>query len=433
MPDLQDDLSSPSAYREPSWRIVLVFLLLVVGLQAIGGPLVRLSEWKLRGDPAGGSLPVLEALAWHDGRFDLATTGPAPLHSRPTDTAYRDGRVYNVFPPLLSFLSYAALSAQAWQGQAFSESAAIYSPWYVAVVMLPVLLVGFWAFRQVTGRSEWAAVLTGYWILGTPILIMLVASRTGLANYTNHALSNVGLLLIAGDMLGRRRLWPACLGLLIAVWTRQLTVFYSVAMVLIVWRVSLHRKRDLALIGLVVFVALGTLGMLNYLKFGHPLDSGYASIYAGRDGIIAQRAVEHGHTFDVRFVARNFWWMNLALPELSIQEPQLQLRLLGDGDGASFWLGSPLLLLVFWDARRWWRDGVRRSLMIASFLVIPVLLCYHTTGAAQAGFFRFSLDFMPIWLMVLAPYTAGGRRAWFALACLGWSVLYFQLICLNYS
>jgi hypothetical protein len=66
--------------------------------------------------------------------------------------------------------------------------------------------------------------------------------------------------------------------------------------------------------------------------------------------------------------------------------------------------------------------------MLASLLVIFGMLCYHNTGATQAGYFRFSLDFLPVWFAVLAPGVLEPRRSWFALCCTAWSAWYFSLI-----
>lgn len=415
--------SGPCA--ESRGRVVLVFLLMVVALYVAAGPLLRLSLWRVE---PGHNHGLLEARAWCAGRLDLDATGPHPElgHGRPRDTAYRNGKIYNVFPPLFSFISFVVLKLQHLQRLTGADLMGFYAPWYVALVALPLPLVGFWAFRTVTGRSEWAAVMTAYWLLGTPMLHMLVNCRRGSINELNHVLSSVGLLLIAGDLLGRRRIWPAAVGLLIACWTRQLTFLYLGAMVWIVWRLVPRRRLALVTVLTAATVAAAAVGSLNWAKFGNPLDSGYASIYEGRSDIYAQRARQHG-LFDLRWLPRNLWYMNVQPPEFRL--PPMQIQLSGHGDGTSIWLTSPLLLFGLWDVRRWWRDPARRALMLASLAVIFGFLCYHNTGSVQRGFFRFALDFAPVWLMVFAPYLMHGRRRWIALACLAYSALYFHVLC----
>jgi hypothetical protein len=56
-----------------------------------------------------------------------------------------------------------------------------------------------------------------------------------------------------------------------------------------------------------------------------------------------------------------------------------------------------------------------------------LLLFYHGTGQRQYGYYRFALDFMPVWLVVAAPWLASGVRRWPTLACIAWSVAYFAM------
>ncbi len=446
MGDSPDRCRPPS---EPRWQVALVFLLLIVGLQLASGPRVRLSEWTtspmvtprdlagrgqsdedigVRGSGFGENHGLLEARAWRDGRLDLQPTGPDPRLgvNRPRDTAYHDGKVYNVFPPLFTFLSCVALWLQELQGLVGREATVFYAPWYVALVALPLPIVGFWAFCSAGGRSVPAAVLTAYLILGTPLLAMLANARVGSINEVNHLLCCTGLLLVVGDLLGKRRIWPAALGLVIAMWTRQLTVFYVPAALWVAWRLTAHRRRPLILIAAAAFIGLGTLATLNYLKFGSVFETGYQTIYVGRDDMYARRATAYGRPFDVRFMPINLWHM-MASPPV-VEQAGMGIRVTGHPDGTAIWMTSPLLLLALWDTRRWWRAPAQRALMLCSLAVIVGLLCYHTTGSVQHGFYRFGLDFAPVWLAVVACGGFAGRRQWVMLALLAYSAIYFHLL-----
>lgn len=422
---LESDGAAESKSKEPQWKILLVFCLLLVGLQLAAGPKVRLSEWEVAHKSNHG---LLEAKAWRAGRLHLVPTKPDPQvgRGRPRDTAYRDGKVYNVFPPLFTFISTGVLALQDMQGITGAEAEKFYAPWYVMLVALPLPVVGFWAFRNATGRSEWAAVLTAYWILGTPLLKMLVNCQVGEQNEMNHVLSNTGLLLIIGDLFGRRRIWPSALGLLICVWTRQLTILYLPAMAWAAWTAVVHRWRGVVMLGASAVIGLGALAVLNQLRFGSVWDTGYSSIYAGRNDMYARRAALYGRPFDPRFIPRNAYWMNLALPEL--REVGRSLDITGEADGASIWITSPLLLFALWDWKRWWREPARRWFMLCSFGVILAFLSYHNTGSVQRGFYRFALDFIPVWLAVIGQFLFSARRVWITAACLGWSGLYFHLL-----
>jgi hypothetical protein len=69
-------------------------------------------------------------------------------------------------------------------------------------------------------------------------------------------------------------------------------------------------------------------------------------------------------------------------------------------------------------------------LMLMSVAVMLAFLNYHNTGSVQRGYFRFALDVIPIWLVVIAPYACERRRLGWTLACLGWSALYFHILCM---
>ena len=142
--------ASAQPQGEPRWFVVLVFALMLVGLQLAAGPKVRLSEWRVRQQSNHG---LMEAKAWRAGRLDLPIDAKRPEigAQRPRDTAYHQGKVYNVFPPLFTFLAYAALALQDLQGLGGAAAEEFYAPWYVAVVAGPLLLLGFWAFRAATG------------------------------------------------------------------------------------------------------------------------------------------------------------------------------------------------------------------------------------------------------------------------------------------
>jgi len=96
--------------------------------------------------------------------------------------------------------------------------------------------------------------------------------------------------------------------------------------------------------------------------------------------------------------------------------------------GASIWITSPLLLGAFLGLKQWWANRAARALMLISLPVIGTFLAYHGGGASPTGFFAYSLDFLPVWLVVIAPWAVEAWRRRFTLACFAWSALYFHLI-----
>ncbi len=266
-PSLSYGSARLAARRESPWRIAGCLVLLLIAWWLIIEPSVRLSQWHVSPDlnPC-----FLEAQAWRHGTFEL--------DQRVRYTALVDGRILNVYPPLFTFISRVAIAYGLLQG--LPENV-FYAPWLLGVVALPLPFVGFWAFRQVVRRSEWAAVLTGCWLVGTAMWPVMRDAHSGLLNPVHSLLSTTGLMLIAGDLMGRKRIWPAAIGLLICAWSRQMTLPYGAAILWVAWRHGPQPRRNVAVAGTVLVVIVGVLAGLNWAKFGNPLESGYRYIYAG--------------------------------------------------------------------------------------------------------------------------------------------------------
>jgi hypothetical protein len=387
------------------WLALAVLLVFV-----IDGPRIRWTQWQVL---PNWNKNVLEALAWHQGRLDV------PAYA--VDLAVFQGRFYNVFPPMFTFLSFAAIGLH----RLFGGGIGIW-PWLFRLGLgLPVVLAAFWAACACTRKKSQAVVVMLLVLLATPMLPMLVGCLRGSNTEVNHTLSVVGMLLLAGDIFGRRRIWPSLIGFVVACWSRQLTLFYFP---LIAWAVWQRRGRDRmrpAILSLATLaVALAVPAVLNALKFGSPFQDGYGFIYTGREDFLAERA-SHG-LFHPRFLLENARYMLLQPPGITITASGVAPAL--DANGASILLTCPLLLAVFLTVRQWWRDPPRRLGMLLTIPVITLLLLYHNTGWVQKGFYRFGLDFVPIWLLVICPFLWGRWRTPVTCLCVIWSIWYFRFI-----
>ncbi|GMU34555.1 MAG: hypothetical protein HS101_19355 [Planctomycetia bacterium] len=417
-----DPASPPIANgdRASRWRTIACFVLMLVAIQLVMGPKIRLSQWNVRADENAG---VLEGVAWLDGRLDLPNQGADPSHTRMHDTAYYDGKVFNVFPPLVGFLT--VILSPLHRLMLDGADVWLQTP-MVLLFFWPVPIVGFLVFLKQTGDPAWAALLTVGWMGGTALLPELADAGCGQLAQMNHVASQVGLLIFAADLLGKQRIWPALLGLAISVWTRQMTCLYALPLLIVAAK---QRRIAMCLIGLAVIAA--PLLTLNQLKFGSPLDFGYRHIYVNRDSEeLAERCREHG-VFSPHFLPDNFYYMHLAPPRIDEVSTTRVHIVAPHQHGVSIWLTTPLLLLFLIDARKWYRDARRRLLALGTLPVMVGLLCYHGTGFIQPGWNRFALDFLPIWLAIIAPYSRGGWRGWFTIGCIAWSLLYFQTLVPN--
>ncbi len=464
-------LEKPSVLYEseepPRWHVWGCFVLMLVGLYLVVGPKVALSRWNVTPD---SNTALEEALCWRQGTLELSRSY--------YEDAVVDGKRYNAVGLAFAVISLVGTTLTDWLGGGPDR---FYAPFYVAMVAMPLPIVGFWAFRAIVRSPAWAAVLTFYLIAGTSLRPMLTVCRTGSLYEINHVLAVWGLLLVCGDLLGKQRIWPAALGLCVCFWSRQATCLYAVPLLWLAWRslpargrsgqqtpsastdrpgknddapgegvarnappivsnafassagasASAHAKRPRRSNRAFIAAALGVAFVaavpmtLNTLKFGSPFDTGYRLLYADRTDAIARDA--NDEFWGPRYAPRHLWAMNVAYPRWDIRGGTLY-PIVDDVDGGSIWFTSPLLLAIFVTARHWWRDGRRRMLMLASVAVVLVLICYHTTGARGAGFYRYSLDFIPVWLAVVAPYVSGPRGRNWTIACLAYSSLYFNVI-----
>jgi hypothetical protein len=402
---------------------------MLAAIQLMLGPKLRLSQW---GASAKNNAAVAEGIAWLEGRLDIPHQGGPEPDQRMHDTAWYNDTSYNVFPPMMAILTVLLSPLHRF----FGFPTGMWSPWfYSPLIFWPMPIVGFIVFRRQTGDAAWAALLTVAWMGGTAILPNLHEARLGYLGQINHVVSQVGLLIFAADVLGRRRIWPALIGLLISTYTRQLTFLYGLPLLWVAWRsghggpgvspVVAKRRFLMCLAGLAVIAA--PLLTLNYLKFGNPVDFGYRYMYEGRwEGQMGSRCREHG-LFSSHFIPENAYYLHAAPPRINFDFPYFRIQD-DNPNGTSMWITTPLALLAVVGALRWWADPRRRILMLGTLPVMAGLLCYHSPGFMEHGYNRFALDFLPIWLVVIAPQTRGGWRTWFTLGCTAWSLLYFQSI-----
>jgi hypothetical protein len=409
----------PALRREPRWRAILCFLLLLTAIQLALGPKLRLSQWQVHSE---SNAAVAEGVAWLHGRMDIPhREGTDLLHDRMHDTACYNGKVYNVFPPFMAFTT--VLLSPLHNLVLLPEG--FWLPWmYSLLVFWPLPITGFLVFRRQVEDSAWAALLTFAWIGGTAVLPNLHEAQTGLLGQIHHVVSQVGLLIFAADMVGRQRIWPGLIGLAISTYTRQITFLYGLPLLWVARRRGRNRFIT-CIVGLIIVAA--PLLTLNWLKFGNPLDFGYRYIYAGREtDYMGERCLKYG-VFSTHFIPENAYYMFVAPPEIDFAVTQIKISETNQ-NGTSLWITTPLALFVFISMGRLWSDKARRILLLGTLPVIFGLLCYHSPGYMEHGYSRFALDFLPLWLVVVAPRTRNGWRTWFTLVCTAWSLLYFQAI-----
>lgn len=358
---------------------------------------------------AQNNVQIEEAQAWLDGSMAL----PA----RRLDTAVRDGRVYNHFPPLVTFLGLAVLP---------------WSPEGVPFILLSILFVlpipalAYVLFLQRCDSVVGAMVMAIAFVLGTSAFCLLNRVQQSASSwYLNQGISQLGLLLFLIDYFGARRFWLGGIGLLVCGWSRLPMMMYVVPYL---WwhRWGNAKRHSRSVLGAAAFamVLVGAVLLLNTLKFGHPLDTGYGRIYEGRDDRVAVAARDG--IFSPRHVTENLYWMNVGPPSFEKRHGRWRWRVSEESTG--IWWTTPILLYLFVDARRIWREKKNRWLLAAVGVIFSALMLYHHNGWPQRGYNRFSMDFVLVLLALVAPQAMRGRRRYVTLLLTGWSVTYFVWI-----
>lgn len=360
------------------------------------------------------NVQVAEARAWWQGRLDLP--------ERKWDTALKDGKIYSYFPPMFTLVSAAVVP--------FCPDGV---PHFVLVLLVASIpLLAFGVFYRATGSTVWGMVLAIGYVAGTsawPVLDR--ALRSAMPYHVNHALASIGLLIILLEYFGARRVWLAGIGLFIAVMSRQLTAMFAIPILYMAYAhgpPTSRRRRVIAAVGIFALVASAYLG-LNSLKFGHPLVTGYQLNHEGRTDAFAQEAHAYG-ILSMRWVPRNLYYANVGLPTLHRERvgDEERVYLKPSAIGTGIWWTTPLLLWLFIDIRRIVRHRDSLVLLLGAAAVFGLLMFWHATGALQRGYNRYSLDYIPALLVLIAPSAIVGWRRWVTLGMIAWSLLYFHVL-----
>ena len=170
------------------------------------------------------NVQIAEAQGWWRGRLDLP--------ERKWDTALVHGRVYSHFPPMFTFIAAAVVPL--FQGVPH---------WFVVVALvLPVVTLSYVLFLRRTGSAVWGALLALGFVCGTSMFPVLDKTLRGAGpHFVNQTLATVGLLILLIEVFGRRRVWLAGSGLVLAALSRQLTGVFLLVLIRMAWRPSYRR------------------------------------------------------------------------------------------------------------------------------------------------------------------------------------------------
>lgn len=368
--------SEPAARPKPKFlrlsRADLVYCLAVVAVY-VGAMLVSIY---FRRFPLDRMAVLAEAAL--TGHLD------SPTFKGTVDTVEIGGRYYVAVGPLqlAPYMPFALFhTLLGWSGHLIDTA-----------VGIPAALLALPLARAYGARDRVAYWIAGFTAFGT---LLLYVSAFGNFYFLAHAESFLALMLFLLEWAGRRRPWVLGICMAFSFLARPTTLLAAVPFGLAL----LWQRRDqfrtvataAASFAIPVGLALVVYGWFNWVRFGSPLQAGYAIAYLPQPGLDARRAVG---LFSVLQVPENFRLAFLAPFETMGHFPYVT----ANPYGLSMLLVSPALLTAL---RAGFRDRGAQLLWIAAGLVaIPVFL-YYGGGYIQYGF-RYSMDFTPFLIALVA-------------------------------
>jgi len=156
--------------------------------------------------------------------------------------------------------------------------------------------------------------------------------------------------------------------------------------------------------------------LLNYERFHDPFQTGYNDINIGAH---FKKRIDNYGLFNWVYVIPNFIYLFLQGFHVQFDPPDyIKIRCL-DPFGTSLTFASPFVFLAFWAV---WK----RSLLIASWIAILSLvifqLFYFSNGSYQINGQRYTLDYMPLLIMLVALALNRAPR-WLWQSLISYSIL----------
>ncbi len=320
--------------------------------------------------------------------------GRLSIDERFTDVAVYGGENYVVFPPLPALLLTPLVAVFGLQTR-------------TTIVALVLTGVGVWALRRVLVRMDTERVLARWLLLG--FFLGTAYTPTLFRAYETwpfaHLVAVTCLLLALAEALGRARgLWIG-LACAAAILSRQLCVCTAPLLIVLVWQrwqhaQSARRWWQCGAVVLPLAAAAAAYLVLNAVRFGNPLDSGYS--YLPLEGVLAERVAARG-LFDWAYVPFNLVYLFLQGPHVEFGPPRL-LSVMGlDPWGTPVTFASPFVFLALLArgprAQRW-------TAWLAVGVPLAVAVLYYNNGYVQTHAQRFLLDGLPVLMLLVAAGAA---------------------------
>lgn len=237
-------------------------------------------------------------------------------------------------------------------------------------------------------------ILLGY-IFGTGYWYTLITSHH--VSGFNHVTSTALLLLAILELFSKKRVWLIALLIGCSFLSRQMTLFYSVFFILYFFFFNDGKEKFINsfiyCITLVPFIAVYL--VYNYYRFHNPFDTGYE--YLEFIPVFKARVEEYG-LFNIHYLPYNAYHLLLKGPDLLYEGATMEKIVGIDRVGTSLTFASPFVLVAL---KAKGNPQLKFCLWTAILVVMIGGLLYFNNGADQINTQRFSLDFLPLMLLLI--------------------------------
>jgi hypothetical protein len=143
-------------------------------------------------------------------------------------------------------------------------------------------------------------------------------------------------------------------------------------------------------------ICVGAYLAYNYARFGDAFQTGY--IFIPLDGFLKTRVDQYG-LFNIAYLPSNFFYMFLQPPIFIFDRAQSLWPIDMDGFGTSLLWASPFVLAAVFGR---WNKYILLGAWTSIGLMLAGGLLYYNNGWVQWNTERFSLDFLPVLILLAA-------------------------------
>jgi len=327
------------------------------------------------------------------------------------DLSFYNGKLYLPYPPLpgLILVPFVAFFGAAYVNTVAIATAMSCVCLYLIYTILSKLKVDQEYFPWIIagiffGTGFWYALFTSHHVYAFA-----------------HITAFLFQLLTINELLGKRRWWLVGLFIGCAFLTRQFTILYilfAAGYMLYLHKISKEKISLRAIVGFITSIGLSVAlyFIYNYLRYGNALDSGYKHIVF--IGVLKERVDQFG-IFNIKYVPFNLYCT--LIKGFNIQFKGNGYLNIKDMDlwGTSLFCASPFLIASF---KANWSKILKIFAWVTILTIFIGQLFYHNNGYEQVNTARFTLDFLPL-LIVLMSLGISRLPMWLTKGMISYAVI----------